>query len=400
MFATIDPLTGGLIWEVEGQKDKEQKEKNKVKYVEIKDVNIQFNPRPSRLSLEEKLKLLEPIGEELINKDELINLLKTKTFPICYDGFEPSGRMHIAQGLLRALNVNRLVDAGCIFIFWVADWFALLNNKMGGDLNKIKNVGRYFIEVWKAAGMKMHNVKFLWASDEINKRPNDYWLRVLDLARKFNVSRIKRCGQIMGRNDDEQDDKMAVAQLFYPCMQCNDIFFLEADICQLGMDQRKVNMLAREYADKASDAYKPIIMSHHMMMGLLEGQVKMSKSDLNSAIFMEDSAEDVKKKIKNAYCPPQVIKDNPVLDYTKEIIFGWRNKLLIQRKPENGGDKEYTSYAELEADFISGALHPGDLKPAVTLVLNELIQPVRDHFTKDPEARALLQEIRSYQVTK
>jgi tyrosyl-tRNA synthetase len=54
--------------------------------------------------------------------------------------------------------VNRLVDAGCIFIFWVADWFALLNNKMGGDLNKIRNVGRYFIEVWKAAGMKMHNV--------------------------------------------------------------------------------------------------------------------------------------------------------------------------------------------------------------------------------------------------
>ena len=66
--------------------------------------------------------------------------------------------MHIAQGLLRALNVNRLVDAGCIFIFWVADWFALLNNKMGGDLDKIRTVGRYFIEVWKAVGMKMHNV--------------------------------------------------------------------------------------------------------------------------------------------------------------------------------------------------------------------------------------------------
>lgn len=140
-------------------------------------------------------------------------------YPICYDGFEPSGRMHIAQGLLRALNVNRLVDAGCIFIFWVADWFALLNNKMGGDLDKIKTVGRYFIEVWKAAGMKMHNVyfdatyiyrKFLWASDEINKRPNDYWLRVLDLARKNTVNRIKRCGTIMGRADDA-DDSIPVA---------------------------------------------------------------------------------------------------------------------------------------------------------------------------------------------
>lgn len=61
--------------------------------------------------------------------------------------------------------MNRLVDAGCIFIFWVADWFALLNNKMGGDLDKIKTVGRYFIEVWKAAGMKMHNVY----SDNIKK---------------------------------------------------------------------------------------------------------------------------------------------------------------------------------------------------------------------------------------
>jgi len=40
--------------------------------------------------------------------------------------------MHIAQGILRAINVNKLVDAGCIFIFWIADLFALLNNKMDG----------------------------------------------------------------------------------------------------------------------------------------------------------------------------------------------------------------------------------------------------------------------------
>ena len=52
----------------------------------------------------------------------------------------------------------------------------MLNNKMGGDLEKIRNVGRYFIEVWKAIGMKMSNVKFLWASEEINKNPDEYWL--------------------------------------------------------------------------------------------------------------------------------------------------------------------------------------------------------------------------------
>jgi tyrosyl-tRNA synthetase len=82
-----------------------------------------------------------------------MELLRTKQRPVCYDGFEPSGRMHIAQGVLRVLNVNKLVKAGCEFIFWVADWFALMNNKMGGDLEKIRVVGRYFIEIWRAAGI-------------------------------------------------------------------------------------------------------------------------------------------------------------------------------------------------------------------------------------------------------
>jgi hypothetical protein len=36
------------------------------------------------------------------------------------------------------------------------------------------------------------------------------------------------------------------------------------------MDQRKVNMLAREYCDDIKRKMKPIILSHRMMPGLLE----------------------------------------------------------------------------------------------------------------------------------
>ena len=74
-----------------------------------------------------------------------------------------------------------------------------------------------------------------------------------------------------------------------PPPKCTDIFFLRADICQLGVDQRKVNMLAREYCDAAGIKLKPVILSHHMLYGLKEGQAKMSKSDPDSAIFMEDT---------------------------------------------------------------------------------------------------------------
>lgn len=47
--------------------------------------------------IEAKLDILLSIGEECITRDELAALLEKKPEFIAYDGFEPSGRMHIAQ---------------------------------------------------------------------------------------------------------------------------------------------------------------------------------------------------------------------------------------------------------------------------------------------------------------
>lgn len=298
---------------------------------------------------------------------------------------------------MKAINVNKIAKAGGIFIFWVADWFALLNNKMGGDLQKIQVVGRYFVEVWKAAGMDLSNVKFLWASEEINKRPSEYWSTVIDISRKNNISRIKRCAQIMGR---AEGDDMPCSQVLYPCMQCADIFFLKADVCQLGMDQRKVNMLAREYCDDIGVKEKPVIISHHMLPGLKEGQAKMAKSDPGSAIFMEDSEDEVRSKIKKAYCPEKIVVGNPILDYTKHIIFERLGTFTVKRDPKNGGDVTFEKYSDLERVFVEGQLHPMDLKASVAEAINGLLKPVREHFEKDPYARKLLETIKQWQVTK
>jgi len=347
----------------------------------------------STLSVEEKVAIAMSVGEETLTAEELAALYTAKAHPIVYDGFEPSGRMHIAQGVLRAINVNKLTSTGCVFKFWVADWFAQLNNKMDGDLKKIQAVGQYMIEIWKAIGMDMRNVRFLWASEEINAHADEYWTLVMDIARLNNLARIQRCCTIMGRKDT---DEMSAAQIFYPCMQCADVFFLKADICQLGMDQRKVNMLAREYSADKKRKFKPVIISHHMLMGLKEGQEKMSKSDPDSAIFMEDSAEDVKRKIKKAYCPPEVVERNPIIDYAKHLIFGYFGKILINMEKES---VEYTEYSALEADYLSGRIHPGDLKAAVTEALNRIIEPVRQHFSQG-EPKALLEKIKKFKITR
>ena len=83
---------------------------------------------------------------------------------------------------------------------------------------------QYMIEIWKAAGMDMTRVEFLNASDEINKRPNEYWTLVMDIARQNTLARITKCCQIMGRSES---DNLSASQIFYPCMQCADIFFLK-----------------------------------------------------------------------------------------------------------------------------------------------------------------------------
>jgi len=180
-------------------------------------------------------------------------------------------------------------------------------------------------------------------------------------------------------------------------MQCADVFFLKADICQLGLDQRKVNMLARDYCP---NPVKPIILSHHMLMGMIEGQAKMSKSNPNSAIFMEDSEKDVIKKINKAFCPEQIVAENPMIDYTKFIVFPAQNNeftIDIRNKDDSGKTtKVYKSYEEFEADYISGVVHPSDLKPAVAKSINKLLEPVREHFTNDPYARNLLETIKRW----
>ncbi len=357
------------------------------------------------MNIEKRLELVKEVGEEILTGDELKKLLEEKKKFIAYDGFEPSGSVHIAQGILRAINVNKMVKAGCKFKMLVADWHGWANNKMDGNLEHIQTVGKYLIEVWKSTGMDLKNVDFIWANDFVSN--GEYWKKVMQVARSSTVKRIVRCSQIMGRSENEA---LQSSQILYPCMQCADIFHLKADICQLGMDQRKVNVLARELGPKLGN-YKPVVVSHHMLMGLGQPpkgkgsadramEMKMSKSKPDTAIFMTDSEEDIKRKIKKAYCPEKIVDENPILEYCKYLVFERFDKLKIERPTKFGGDVEFNCYNDLESAFVKGDLHPMDLKGAVAGYVNKMIEPTRKHFEKNKKAASLLEQVQSFKVTR
>ena len=230
------------------------------KQSEVEPIESDVKPKSSAVEEEvidpkviEICKNIMSVGEECTTQRELLELVKyhhSTGFEkpiVCYDGFEPSGRMHLAQGFMKANIVNKLTENGCHFKFWVADKFAKMNHKLGGDNKKIRKAGELMIEIWKLCGMDMDKVEFIWASEEIAKHSEEYYDRVNDIAQNITVNDILKCTPIMGRSEA---DSLSASQFLYPLMQCADIFQLKVNICQLGMDQRKVNMLARDYCSK------------------------------------------------------------------------------------------------------------------------------------------------------
>lgn len=359
------------------------------------------------MDTETRFSIIKNVSEEIITEQELKALLETNEHPLAYDGFEPSGLAHLPFGIYRPLILKELQKAGIRFILYLADWFAWVNNKMGGDLEKIRKVGEYFIEVWKAAGVK--NVEYVWNSDIMDK---EYWKKVILIAKITSLKRTIRAMSIMGRIESEAQ---YTAQLFYPMMQVADVFQLRVDICQLGLDQRRANILAREVAEKF-DWKKPVVVSHHMLMGLegtktpegfdenklrdIEISSKMSKSKPETCIYVHDTKDKIVSKISKAFCPPKTTENNPVLEYVKFIIFPSFKEMKIEREKKFGGDIIFYSFNDLKIAYQKGELHPLDLKNAVAEYIDKLVTPIRDHFEKNPKAKQLLDIVKTQKITR
>src|SRR3989344_1159827 len=352
-----------------------------------------------------KIELIKSFAEEIVTEDELKHLFETNDHPIAYDGFEPSGIAPIHFGLLRATNPKNMLKAGIKFKLYLADYFAFVNNKLGGNLDNIRTAGEYFIEVWKACGIDTNKVEIVWAKDIMDDL--QYWDKTLHIAKEISLERNLRATTIMGR---KQGEKLSMAQLFYPPMQVTDIFHLDVDICQLGMDQRRANILGREIADKLKWK-KPVAAHHHILLGLQGLQKretdeetmmasKMSKSDPKSAIYMHETTEDIKKKITSAFCPERQEEGNPLLEYMKYIIFKEVKEVTVERPAKFGGTVTFTCYEQLRDAYVQGKLHPMDLKTSVSAELDKLIKPVRDYFEKNKKARELYAMMKTFQITR
>jgi tyrosyl-tRNA synthetase len=300
---------------------------------------------------------------EVVTDDDLRALLLQPTKRV-YAGYEPSGEIHLGH----LVTINKLVDlqtAGFEITVLLADLHAFLNRK--GTMERVRELADYNRRCFEGLGLK--NVKYVLGSDaQLNR---DYELLVLRLSQEITLNRATRSMDEVGR----QMDHPTVSQMIYPIMQMADIALLGADAAVGGIDQRKIHMLAREHL--VNFGYRAPVCIHTPILNGLDGK-KMSSSQGNY-ISIADSADEIQRKCRKAFCPPE-IAENPILQIFQHHLFPRLPEITIHRSEKFGGDRVFAGYAELETAYGRGEVHPLDLKKSCGDTLAEILAPVRDYI--------------------
>jgi len=322
--------------------------------------------------------------QEVVTEEELAALFEDDE-PSAYIGYAPTGEMHIGH----FTTMRKLADflrAGVDVTVLIADLHAHLDDeKSPFDLLDARS--EYYeiaIEAMiDAAGADPDAVEFVRGTDF--QLDEEYTLEMYRMAAETTIARSQRAASEVVRESDSPN----LGGLIYPLMQSLDVKALDADIAYGGVDQRGIYMLSREVLpDHGGES--PVCVFAPLLSGLSGG--KMSASDAASKVNLTDSRDEVEEKIGQAYCPAGEVEDNGVLEYLDHLVFPVLavddQSLVVERPEEYGGDLVYESYDDLEADFVSGELHPADLKPAAAGAISEVIDPVRDRLADERDLLA------------
>ncbi len=347
------------------------------------------------MDVTEKVDLIKrPPTEEIVTEEELVELFKTNSKPKHYIGFEISGFLHLGSLLTTGYKINDFIKAGVDCTVFLADWHTIINEKLGGNEENISKVSKYYKEAFETVcpGVHVKTGSELYAEEP----SGEYWRDLIRFTKHMSLARTMRTLTIMGRS--EKEEKIDLAKLLYPPMQALDINYLHLDIVHAGMDQRKIHMLVRDTFPKMGKNWKvPVAVHHKLLPGLTKpgepnvsnlqlntgdsllkndgGKIilnKMSKTNPNSTIFIHDSPDEVRTKIKKAWCEEGNIENNPLLEISEQILFRNYNEIPVERPEKFGGKVSFSEYSEMKLAFAKKELHPTDLKQTVT----ELLVPI------------------------
>ncbi|HIQ13476.1 MAG TPA: tyrosine--tRNA ligase [Thermoprotei archaeon] len=379
------------------------------------------------MDVESRLDLfLRPPTNEILTLSRLRDYIERGVDLRHYIGFEISGFMHIGTGLVPIHKVVDLQLAGVETIIFLGDYHSWINRKLGGDLDRIKKVaGGYYVDVFSrminSLGGDPSKTRFILASEFYEEFGLKYFENFLSVSMSTSLSRVRRSISILGR---KMGESVNFGQLVYVPMQVADIFSLGVNIAHGGMDQRKAHVIAINLGDRFG--YKPVALHHNLVLGIgltredadkirvaresgdrdrfvdTVLNIKMSKSIPETAIFLHDSKEEIMKKVRMAYCPPDDTEVNPVFSMLENAVYPYlirKNQGFRVVNMKTGSETIYVSLDDVKRDYLAGKLHPLDLKNAVSEYLWLMIKPVSEYL-RYGYGKRYIEELESLGITR
>ena len=265
------------------------------------------------------------------------------TKPRILTGDRPTGPLHIGHYFGALKNRVELQDKYDTFVI-IADVQALTDNFLNPQ--KVRDNVREVILDNLAVGIDpQKSTIFIQSMIPEIAELTVYYSNLVSIAR-------------LERNPTTKEELKQKAKLFknnitygflgYPVSQAADITAFQAELVPVGDDQLPHIELAREIVRKFNEIYGQVLVEPKAKIGDfprvkgLDGNSKMSKS-LNNAIYLSDSPEIIRQKVKMAYTDPLKIRltdpghpDNCMVFYYHKMFTDPKDVKIVESECKAG----------------------------------------------------------------
>lgn len=308
---------------------------------------------------------------------------------IILTGDRPTGRLHIGHyvgSLRRRVELQNSGKYDKIFIF-IADAQALTDN-----MDNPEKIRQNIIEValdWLSVGINPE-VSTLFIQSQIRElyELTTYYMNLVTVSRLQRNPTVKT--EIQMRNFETS---IPVGFFTYPISQAADITAFQATTVPVGEDQKPMLEQAVEIVRRFNYIYGETLTEPNILLPDnaaclrlpgTDGKAKMSKS-LGNCIFLSDTSDEVKQKIRSMYTDPTHIHVNDPGNVEGNAVFTYLDAFC---RPEHFERylPEYPNLDELKNHYRRGGLGDVKIKNFLNAIMEETLEPIRTRrkeFEKD-----------------
>ncbi|MDD3177976.1 MAG: tryptophan--tRNA ligase [Candidatus ainarchaeum sp.] len=290
--------------------------------------------------------------------NKIVENIENNNFYI-YTGRGPSGKMHIGH-LISFITAKWFQDEfGCnVYIMLSDDEKYLISKKL--NLEEINKISIQNFEEIAAIGFDPDKTFFFKNTEYISKM----YKTALKFAKRTNLSTAKA---IFGFNNETN-----LGHIFYTMIQIVPTTFERDKYCLIpaGIDQDPYWRIQRDISEKLN--FKKVTAIHNKLLSPIQGiNGKMSSSNENSAIFLDDDEKTIKNKI-NKYA---FSGGKPTLEEHRkyggipeiDVCYNWLNILF---------EEEDNKINEIYKNYKTGKLTSGELKK---ILIEKIILFIKKH---------------------